>query len=349
MILVNNPGSWGHIYAQLDHAEWNGWTFTDLIFPFFLFITGVSMVLAFSRREGRPRRELYLKIFRRALILFALGLFLNGFPSYDLSTIRVMGVLQRIAVCYLAASIAFLELGTGVLAFLSVGLCLIYWALMSWYPTPGIGPGMWEKGRNFAAYVDQMVLGKHVWAAGKTWDPEGVVSTLPAIANTIFGIFAGLWLSGARSREVKLRGLLGAGAAGLLAGWLWGLILPINKNLWTPSYAVFMSGFASVVLGVFYWAIEIRGRKAWAYPFVVYGSNAITVFVFSGLVARLLNLWKVTLPSGKATAVKNWIYLTFFASWLSPLNASLAFALVFIAFTYAAMWALYKKGVFLKA
>lgn len=349
MILVNNPGSWAHIYAQLDHAEWNGWTFTDLIFPFFLFIVGVSIVLALSRGAGRPRKEVYAKIARRALVIFALGLFLNGFPDYDLSMIRVMGVLQRIAVCYLLAAIAYRELSLAGLAALSTALCLVYWALMSWYPTPGIGPGVWEKGRNFAAYVDQLVLGKHCWPAVKTWDPEGIVSTLPALANTLFGVMAGLWIKAGRSRGITAKGLVVAGALGLAAGWLWGLVLPINKNIWTPSYAVFMSGFALLVWSAVYWLIEIRGKKAWAYPFVVYGANSIAVFVFSGLVARLLNLWKVMGPTGKMTAVKNWIYLKLFSSWLSPFNASLAYALVFIAFTYAVMWALYKKRIFLKA
>ena len=348
MILVNNPGSWAHVYRQLDHAEWNGWTFTDLIFPFFLFIVGISIVLSMARKRGAPRREVYPRVLRRAALLFALGLFLNGFPNYDLPTIRVMGVLQRISLCYLATAVAYLELGAAGLAALSAALCAAYWALMAWYPVPGVGAGAWEKGRNFAAYVDQLTLGRHVWAAGKTWDPEGLVSTLPAIANTIFGCFAGLWLRCDRPRPAKAAGLLAAGAAAALAGWLWSFALPINKNLWTPSYAVFMSGLCLLALAAFYWTMDVKGRSRWAHPLVVYGSNAIAVFVLSGLVARVMNLWKVMGPSGKPTAVKNYIYLEWFASWLGPLNGSVGFAVAFIAAMYLAMRPLYKRRIFLK-
>ena len=196
MILVNNPGSWSHVYPPLLHAKWHGWTFTDLIFPFFLFIIGVAIVYAFSKRisSGAPKIDLYKKIIRRTLIIFALGLFLSGFPYFDFSTIRIMGVLQRIAICYLVASIIYLHTDwKGQLGW-AIGLMLAYWAMMEWIPVPGVGPGSYEKGANFAAYIDSMFLEGHMWSVSKTWDPEGIISTIPAISTTLFGVLTGHWM-----------------------------------------------------------------------------------------------------------------------------------------------------------
>ncbi|MGB5290656.1 MAG: heparan-alpha-glucosaminide N-acetyltransferase domain-containing protein, partial [Lysobacterales bacterium] len=181
MILVNNPGSWAHVYPPLLHAQWHDWTPTDLIFPFFLFIVGVSINLAFSGKKDSqvPAKDLYGKIIRRTLILFALGLFLNGFPFFDLASLRIPGVLQRIAICYLVASLLFLHCGARVQALWAVAFMLIYWAAMQWFPVPGIGAGSYEKGANFSAWVDNLFLHGHMWSESKTWDPEGIFSTLP--------------------------------------------------------------------------------------------------------------------------------------------------------------------------
>jgi predicted acyltransferase len=202
MILVNNPGSWSYVYPQLRHADWHGWTFTDLIFPFFLFIVGVAIVFSFSRRVelGYSRVKLFGKVVRRTIILFALGLFLNGFPEFNFSTIRIMGVLQRIAICYFFASVIYLTSSVRWQAFWSFALLFIYWGLMEFVPVPGIGAGLYEKGRNFAAYVDSLILKGHMWSATKTWDPEGIVSTIPAISTTLFGVLTGHWL---RRREAR--------------------------------------------------------------------------------------------------------------------------------------------------
>lgn len=349
MILVNNPGSWSHIYAPFKHAEWHGWTFTDLIFPFFLYIVGVSIVLALhgKRNDVSQRRVLYKKIIRRTLILFGLGLFLSGFPFYNLSTLRIPGVLQRIAVCYFISAWVYLHLGKkGILSVIFV-LLFGYWALMAWYPVPGIGAGSLEKGANFAAWVDGLILKGHMWRATKTWDPEGIVSTLPAIATTLFGVLTGLLLRSSLSAEEKNLRLFVYGNGMLFVGMVWSVWLPINKNLWTSSYAVFMSGMAMVLLALFIWWIDIRGEKRFTQPFVVYGMNAITVFVLSGIVGRLMYLIRWHNGDGAVT-LKGWIYTRLFASWLTPYNASLAYALAWVALSYLLMKWMYNKGLFLK-
>lgn len=350
MILVNNPGSWAYVYPQLRHADWHGWTFTDLIFPFFLFIVGVAIVFSFSRRVelGYSKMKLFLKVVRRTLILFALGLFLNGFPNFDFSSIRIMGVLQRISICYFFASLIFLTSGVRWQAIWSVILLFVYWGLMEFVPVPGVGAGLYEKGRNFAAYVDSLILSGHMWSATKTWDPEGIISTIPAISTTLFGVLTGHWLKSKRDAIEKTLWLFIMGNLGLFAGAVWNAWLPINKNLWTSSYAVFTAGFALIVLGFCYFFVDVKGYRKIAYPFVVYGMNAITVFVLSGIIGRLSVYFKVSLPDGSTTTVKNYIYESFFASWLGPMNGSLGYAIANVLLMYLLAWILYKKKIFIK-
>ena len=349
MILVNNPGDWAHVYPPLLHAQWHGWTPTDLIFPFFLFIVGVSITLAFSvKKENHlPTKDLHWKIIRRTLIIFALGLFLSGFPLYDLSTIRIPGVLQRIAICYLVASLVFLHAGVKVQAVWAFGFLLVYWAAMEWYPVPGVGAGSYEPGANFSAWVDHYFLDGHVWSKTKTWDPEGIFSTLPAISTTLFGVLTGHLLRQKTAAMKKLIFMLVCGGIAIAIGYAWHHWLPINKSLWTSSYALFMSGMAMVVLGVSYYLIDIKGWRKGIKPFCVYGMNAITVFVLSGIVGRLLYLIKW--PSGEEViTLKEWLVNTIFLPWLSPVNASLAYALCFVFISYLAMYYLYNKQIFIK-
>jgi len=347
MILVNNPGDWGNVFAPFLHAEWHGWTFTDLIFPFFLFIVGVAIVYAFSRRKmaASSKADLYKKIIRRTLILFALGLFLSGFPYYDFSTIRIPGVLQRIAVCYFAASLIYLNSGTRGQWLWAAGLLFVYWGFMAWYPVPDIGAGVLEKGRNFSAYIDQLVLSGHMWSATKTWDPEGIFSTLPAISMTLFGVLTGHLLRSEKSRLEKTVYMLLIGNLALLAGSIWHLWLPINKNIWTSSYTVAMTGMALIVLAFCYYISDVRGYRRWTRPFVIYGMNAITVFVLSGIIGRLLYLIKV---GEQDLTLKNFIYQSLFTPWLPPKVASLAFAFCFILFMYGVAWLMYRKKFFIK-
>jgi len=349
MILVNNPGSWSHVYPPLLHSQWHGWTFTDLIFPFFLFIVGVSITLAFSSRKENhiSTAELYWKIIRRTLVLFALGLFLSGFPFYDLTSIRLPGVLQRIAVCYFFASLIFLHTRPVTQAVWAFSLLFIYWAFMEWFPVPGVGAGSYVKGMNFSDWVDNLVLHGHMWTQSKTWDPEGIFSTLPAISTTLFGMLTGHLLRQDVPAMQKISLMLISGCTAIAIGAVWHYWLPINKNLWTSSYALFMSGFAVVGLAVCYYLIDIKGWRKGIQPFRIYGMNAITVFVLSGIVGRLLYMIKWSSDEGIIT-LQEWLMQSIFLPWFSPINASLTYALCFVFLSYLAMHYLYSKQIFIK-
>ena len=363
MLIVNDPGSWSAIYPPLRHAEWNGWTPTDLIFPFFLFIVGVAMTFSFGGRfsRGVSRRALMLKAARRAAILFALGLLLHGFPGYDLSTIRVMGVLQRIAVAYLAASAIVLatwrsdrDAGWKAQACWAAALLVGYWLVMRLVPVPGAGPGVWEPGRDLGAFLDRSILGtRHLWASSKTWDPEGLLSTVPAVATVLTGVLAGHWVrtgrasNGGRGDAEILVGLFLAANAGLFAGVVWSAFFPINKSLWTSSYVLFTSAVALHLFAVCYWLIDVRRWRAWSWPFAVFGMNAIAAFWLSALGARILGLVKVG-PAKDEIALKTWAYDTLLASWLRPVDASLAFAILYTLVWLGAMWILYRRRIFIK-
>lgn len=358
MLLVNNPGSWKDAYAPLLHAPWHGWTPTDWIFPFFLWIVGVSLTFSFARRveEGANRGKLFVHVLRRAAIIFALGMLLATFPfglfgsTFDPATVRIPGVLQRIAVCYLVASAIFLRTTWRGQAAWAVGLLLGYWALLQLAPVPGYGAGVLEPQGNLAWWIDSHLLAGHTWrgAPAPGFDPEGILSTLPAIASTLLGALTGHLLRGAETPEKKTAQLHGGGLVLLVVGALWGLVFPINKNLWTSSYTVFMAGWAMAWLGLFYWLIDVKGWQRWATPFVIYGMNAIVLFVLAGLVGRLLTLIKWTGADEKAVTLKGWLYQTFYTSWLSPLNASLAFALSFVAVFLLIGWAMWRRKWFVK-
>jgi predicted acyltransferase len=350
MVMVNNPGSWNSIYWPLEHAEWNGWTPTDLVFPFFLFIVGVSITLAFGRRVevGGPKRDLYLKVIRRTLVIFALGLFLNGFPYYHLSEIRIPGVLQRIAVCYFFASIIFLTTKIRTQVIIALTLLIVYWLLMTHIAAPGFVAGDLSKEGSLASFIDRVVFGPHIWKQGKVYDPEGILSTIPAIATTLYGVLTGHWLRSNRSPYEKVAGMFVVGAACVMIGWSWNPFFPINKALWTSSYVFFTGGLALQLLALCYWLIDIKNYRAWTRPFVVFGVNAIALYVGVGLMARLIGLIKVPDVDGTKISLQEWIYQHLFLSWSSPVNASLAFAICFILVWLGLMWLLYQRKVFIK-
>ena len=350
MILVNNPGSWSHVYRPLRHAEWHGLTFADLVFPFFLFVVGISVAVAFGRRlgAGEDRRSLYLKIMRRTIILLALGLLLNGFPRYDLPSLRIPGVLQRIAVCYLVSAAIFINSRWKAQLAWAAGLLLLYWAVMEWVPFPGGSAGLYDKGNNLAAWIDGRLLTGHMWAVTKTWDPEGVLSTIPAVSTTLFGVLAGRWLTGDRAPRDKAAWLLAGGAAAAALGSLWHLVMPINKNLWTSSYALLTAGLASICLGAIYWLVDLRGRKRWTVPARVLGMNAIAAYVLAGIAARLLIFITIAGPNGEQVTIKAWIYNSMFISRLGDLNASLVFAIAFIIIIWLFMLPLYRARICIK-
>jgi predicted acyltransferase len=358
MLLVNNPGSWSDLYAPLAHAPWHGWTPTDMIFPFFLWIVGVSMTLSFARRmeQGADRGQLFRHVVVRAAIIFGLGLFLAAFPfgllpahTFSLEKLRIPGVLQRIGVCYLVAGAIFLRTTwKGRLGWVA-GLLLGYWALLALVPVPGYGAGVLDPTGNLCWWIDSRLLAGHTWSGAPApgFDPEGILSTIPAIATTLLGTAAGDLLRTSTGRALSLR-LLGAGAVLLAIGMVWNLVFPINKNLWTSSYAVFMAGWAMVLLAGFHWLIDVRGWKRWATPLVIYGSNALAMFVLAGLIGKLLYLIKWTGADGKAVTLKGWIYQGAFVPLASPVNASLLFAIAFVLLFFLFAWILWRRKWFLK-
>jgi predicted acyltransferase len=339
MILVNNPGSWSAVYGPLDHAEWHGWTPTDLIFPFFLFLVGVS--LPFSTR-GSVREAVI-----RAAKIFALGFLLAFYPRFDLAAVRIPGVLARIALCYLAAFLARKYLRPAGIAALAAALLAGYWALLTFVPVPdghlpNLGPST-----NLGAWLDRMLLGGHLWSQSESWDPEGLLSTLPAIATTLLGILAGEVLAARLALRRTLLLLAVPGIALTAAGLAWDASFPINKNLWTSSYALFTAGLAALCLAAFHALTDGWGRQRWARPLGVYGVNAIVVFVASGFLAK--TLLRIKLPfHGQPTSLQACLYRTLFAPYLAPENASLAYAAANVLGWYLVLLWMDRRGIRIK-
>ena len=354
MILVNNAGDWSKTYSPLLHAEWHGWTPTDLIFPFFLFAVGVAIPFALAgrlQRSGGAFGPLHRQIARRTLLLFALGLFLSWFPFYtvdDWTAARIPGVLQRIAVVYLVASLAWLHLGARSRAILAVVLLVGYWAAMAWVPVPGHGAGDLSPEGNLSAWIDHRVLGSHTWRkAPGPGDPEGILSTAPAIATALAGLFAGDGLRSSRTRSEKLRGLLLWGGAATIAGLALDPWFPINKNLWTSSYVLFTAGLALLLSAAAYYLVDIRKTDGWARPFSVFGTNAIFAYFGSSLMAKILivSRWQ---EGGETVSLQQWLYRRLFDSWLPDYAASLAWALMFVVVWWGLTALLYRRRIFLK-
>jgi predicted acyltransferase len=355
MILVNNPGTWSSIYPPLRHAEWHGCTPTDLIFPFFLFIVGVAIPFALSKRmeKGEAHGKIILQILRRSAILFLLGLILAGFPfgllghNFDLSTIRIPGVLQRIAVVYLVAAILFLKTDYKAQVYIGAAILVIYAILMQLVPVPGVGHPNLEPTTNLAAWLDNTLLKGHLWSIPKVWDPEGILSTLPAIVSAIMGMITGWWLRTSTDKTTKTVWLFVMGVVCMTAGYVWDGWFPINKSLWTSSYVLYTGGLALLFLGFCYWFIDVRNSRWWIKPFQVYGLNAITVFFLSGIVGRLMYTIKV--PYGdEMVGLSTYLFNNLFLSWLEPINASLLWAIVYILVWLGLMWILYARKIFIK-
>ena len=418
MVLVNNPGTWSAIYGPLKHAEWHGITPTDYIFPFFLFIVGVAIPIALGKRIANgATRDLYLKIFQRAVTIFAVGILMSAIPffnfaettipsalkilivlaysaalflylwdkktaalivagvtagvvtvfwlagyvvmPYNVAMMRIPGVLQRIAVCYLVVSLIFIHTNWKQQSIIGAALLLIYWLLMTTVPVPGCEvTTIDDKACNLAAWLDRSILTEnHIWRSAKVFDPEGILSTIPAVVTCLTGVLTGTWISrrsvqsdsdsGFKTETVA--GLFFAGSVCLAVGWSWSLLFPLNKSLWTSSYVVYTTGLALLTLASCYWLIDIKGYRKWAWPFVVFGMNALALFAFSGIMARLLGMIRVAGPEGgKDITLQQWIFNTFFLSWASPINASLAFAICFILFWLFLMWLLYRKNIYIK-
>jgi predicted acyltransferase len=345
MLLVNNPGSWEHIYAPLQHAAWNGWTPTDLIFPLFIFIVGVAMTYSLSKaNEHRSsRRDLLLKTARRALLIFLVGLALHSFPwwGYDYAHLRIPGVLQRIAIAYLFAAVIYLYTGVRGQVLAIVVLLLGYWALQAWSPASVLEPG-----RDLGSYLDRAIFTTdHLWQHTKTWDPEGLLSTMPAVATALLGVLAGTWMRSDRAPLDKVAGLFSLGTASVLIGLAWGEWFAINKNLWTSSYVLLTAGLAAHLLALCYYVIDIKGHRAWSQPFIIFGSNAIAAYVLSSLGALTLDLIKA---GDDGASLKTYIFAKLFLSWLAPIDASFLFALSYVLLWLAIMAVFYSKRIFIK-
>lgn len=348
MILVNNPGSWEHIYKPLQHAAWNGWRPADFIFPFFLFIVGVATTFSLGAQSGARgvRQRAFARILRRTLTIFALGIFLNGFPLFDWSELRIPGVLQRIAVCYLCASVAVLTLTVRGQTITATLLLIGYWAMMTLVPVPGHAAGRLLPGANLAAYVDDALLHKHLLHQG--WDPEGPLTTIPAIGTTLSGVLVGQWLVTAKSRSGVVSGLFFAGNACLVLGLVANHWFPINKSLWTSSYVLFTSGAAANVLAMCYWLIECEGYQRWAMPFIVFGTNPIVAYVLSSLMAKMMLLWMIADFGGARVSVQRYIYESWCLAVARPLNASLIYALGYVLVWLGITAVLYRQEVVIK-
>jgi predicted acyltransferase len=371
MILVTDPGTYSAVYPQLMHAQWNGATATDMIFPSFLVIIGVAMTFSFASRieRGADRSQLLLHVFTRSVLLIFLGLLVNGFPEYNLHTIRIPGILQRIALCYFAGSLLYLAVsgkkdakaesqslrrGTVIGAVLA-GLLVLYWVLLKGYPVPRFGAGRLDSLGNVAAYFDRKIFGvQHLWAYGLTpgygvtFDPEGLLSTLPALATLLFGVLAGEWLRTNQTRGRKALMLAVAGVALVLVGLALSPLLPLNKKILTSTFAVFSGGVALLLFAGFYLVLDVKRWRRGVTPLLVFGTNAIFAFVVSSIITTLLDRWHLALGDGTLVKAHQWLYDEGFATWMQPIHASLAYALVIVLVNLAIVYPLYRKRIFLR-
>jgi predicted acyltransferase len=354
MILVNNNGSEQHAYWPLKHSDWNGWTPTDLVFPIFLFLVGISIVFSTASRTARgdAKSVLFMHAFRRSAILFALGIMIHGFPHYPLATLRIYGVLQRIAICYLVVCILYLW-DQRVVTLVSVtAACLLgYWILMRWVPVPGFGlPGrdipFLDKDINWVSLVDRQIFPGRLLE--KTRDPLGLISTIPAVATCLLGVLTGLWLRTQKGMTAKAGGLLAGAIAGLAMGGLWAIWFPINKRLWTSSYVLFAAGWTLLLLAVCYYVIEIKKHAAaWTYPWKVFGLNAIFTYAFAELLSTVLEIIHVG-KNGQTMTLKDMIYTRIFCPIVNPSFGSLLYSFCFVLICFVPAVLLFRKKILVK-
>ena len=356
MILVDNPGSDDKVYWPIAHAEWNGWTPADFIFPSFLFVVGVSLVFSFAKRRerGDSRGQILLHVFIRSLLLIAIGLLVNASPfiGVDFHALRFEGVTQRIALCYFAAAI--LELWSHRRGqIIAIAVCLVgYWALLRFVPVPGLGvPGrdipFMDPNQNLAAWLDRKLFMGHLFDG--TRDPEGILSTIPAVATTLLGVLTGHWLCSRKAAATKAIVMLLAGICGLVAGEVWNMWFPINKNLWTSSFVLFSGGFALIFLAILFWMLEIKlWRGVWTIPILVFGMNAIAGFVADSLVYGPGYGFTVKHADGTTLSWHDAAQAKLVSLGASPPNASLIYSLGAVIFCWILLWLLWRKRIFLK-
>jgi predicted acyltransferase len=354
MILVDNPGFDDRAYGPIRHAEWNGWTPADLIFPSFLFLVGVSLVFAFSARlqRGESRRAILVHSLRRTAILIIIGLVVNAFPTFHLSDWRFEGVLQRIALCYLCAGVVFLYGGWRAQVATALACLLGYWALLRLVPVPGYGlPGrdvpLMDPDGNIVAWLDRTLFAGHLY--DKTRDPEGMLSTIPAVATCLAGVFTGRFLQTRREPRVRASRMAVAGALCVVLGQLWGVVFPINKHLWTSSFVVFTAGVALLALAGFTWVIEVkRWQSAWTMPFLVLGMNPIAGFVGDALIYGPGYSVELAGQNGEKVPLHEVLSDRLVGAGLSDGLASLVYSVLAVAFVWGLLLILWRRRVFLK-
>jgi predicted acyltransferase len=358
MIMVNNNGGNG-AWGFMKHAAWNGLTATDLVFPTFVFVMGVSAVFAIESRlaRGVPRGQLVRHTIRRAAILCVLGIIVNSFPFFELEHMRFYGVLQRIAVCYLAVSLLYVwKPRVWAIAAVFVIALAGYWVLLRWIPVPGAGlPGrdvpFMDVRQNLVSWLDRQLFPYHLYRDApdhNVRDPEGLLSDLPAIGTAAMGMLTGLWLRTRRTIPAKTTGLAAAAAASLALGYLWASWFPLNKNLWTSSYVLVAGGYSLALLTLVYWAVEQKGwRTGWASVWLVFGSNAIAAYMFSELLSELLSNLHFT-SAGAPTDVLSFLHEHVLARIPDPAWAAFAYSIGFTAVCFVPVWLLYRRRIFLK-
>jgi len=349
MILVDMAGASDHCYYALDHAPWIGWTPTDLVFPFFLFAVGMAIAVSF--RADRPTRAMYRKVLKRSAILFVLGVLGNWFVPNDPGGLRFMGVLQRISLCYLAASVMALRLSLRQQLVVCAAILMGYWIALTCAPVPAFGAGALTREGSLPSFLDRLMIGRVHLYYGDRWggagDPDGLTSTIPAVVSTMFGYWAGLWVRDRKPESRVSMDLIVTGLACLTLGKMWGWSFPIVKKLWTSSYALFMGGMSLVVFGACYEYAEVRGQRRWLSPFEHFGRNSLAAFVGSLLVLRLM--LRVTVGAGKAPSLFQWLIANVFEPWLDPYGASAAMALAAVFIWWLVLRFMDARGWYFKA
>ena len=343
MIVVNYPGSEDAVYFTLRHTVWNGLSFTDQVAPYFLYFVGASIAFAYSKRiaEGTPRRTLYKKIFIRSVKIFAVGMFLNLMPQFDFHNIRWTGTLQRIAIVFFISAILFLNTNWKQQAWTAAILLVAYWLALTCIPTPGIGKVMLEPGVNIVAWVDNKFLPGRMWRG--TWDPESILTNITSVASCITGMLAGRLMLSDKPPAEKVNYLMTAGVFLAIAGYFCGLVFPVNENLWTSSFVLVTSGFASLLFGAFYFLVDIKGKTWGTRPGIIFGANAIAIYF-------LADVWALLFYEAKfGGSTLNEKFLTgLTGAGADPRFASLLYALIFVAINYIPAWILYKKKIFIR-
>jgi len=350
MILVNNQGDWNYVYPSLDHAPWNGFTPTDAVFPFFLFIVGIAITFSLSKRKerGDDQNKLLFQVFKRSVLLILLGMIKDNYPFFDY--IQFTGVLQRIGLVYFFSSLIFLKTSLKTQIFLCFLFLLLYWGAITIIPVPGVGYPNMEPEKNLGAFIDRLLIGGHMYVKTKVWDPSGLFSTIPAISSGLLGVLTGHWLLTKKEMTEKTVWMFVFGNLFLAVGLIGDVLFPINKNLWTSSYVMYSTGLALNVFAMCYWAVDIKKIQWWIKPFIVYGMNALFVYFISGIFGRTIKkLIFITTAEGVELNLKDYLFQSFIRPhFISPYNASVAWALIMVFFWLGVLWMLYKRKIFIK-